>query len=138
MGQSGRAGHTDEETTTTPGIPRLVSTKTTNKDGIFTVTHSFMDDIARIATFDYVPSDREFFIWGQTSGTSGCFAQLSADDIIKARIRTMGVEEHRFVVEKGAHPLYFLNRSPIDFPPGQDANVEYYITDVGGGRHQVN
>ncbi|KIM43926.1 hypothetical protein M413DRAFT_17870 [Hebeloma cylindrosporum] len=58
----------------------------------------FMDDIARIATHDYVPSDQ---------------------DIIKARIRTMGVEEYRFVVEKG-----------------QDANVEYYITDVGGGRHQ--
>jgi len=95
-----------------------------------------MDDIARIATSDYVPSDREFlFIYEQIPLY---FAQLSADDIIKARIRTMGVEEHRFVMEKGSHPLSLLNRRPIDSSPGQDANVEYYITDVGGGRHQVN
>jgi hypothetical protein len=95
--------------------------------------YSFMDDIARIATFDYVPSDREFH-----EQIPGYCAQLFADDIIKARIRTMGVEEYRFVMEKGSHPLSSLNRRPIDGSPGQDANVEYYITDVGGGRHQVN
>jgi len=94
-----------------------------------------MDDIARIAAFDYVPSDSGFFICKQISGG---FAHLSADDIIKARIRTLGVEEHQFVVEKGPPPLYLLNGSHIDFFPGKDANVEYYITDVGGARHQVS
>jgi guanine nucleotide-binding protein subunit alpha len=57
-----------------------------------------MDDFARIATPQYVPTNQ---------------------DIVKARIRTMGVEEHRFLVEKGP-----------------DAGFEYYITDVGGSKHQ--
>ena len=93
-----------------------------------------MDDIARIATFDYVPSDREFCIMSKSLVT---LLDCPTDDIIKARIRTMGIEEHRFVVEKGSRPVYLLNRRPIDTSPGQDVNVEYYITDVGGGRHQV-
>ncbi|TFK38591.1 heterotrimeric GTP-binding alpha subunit [Crucibulum laeve] len=58
----------------------------------------FMDDVARIATLDYVPTD---------------------SDIIRARIRTVGIEEHHFVVEKGA-----------------DANSDVFITDVGGSRSQ--
>ncbi|KAF8968482.1 heterotrimeric GTP-binding alpha subunit [Flammula alnicola] len=58
----------------------------------------FMDDIARIAADDYAPTDY---------------------DIIRARIRTMGVEEHQFVVERGP-----------------DMSVEYYIADVGGTRNQ--
>ncbi|KAF9484577.1 heterotrimeric GTP-binding alpha subunit [Pholiota conissans] len=58
----------------------------------------FMDDIERITTLDYVPSDY---------------------DILRARIRTIGVEEYQFKIETGP-----------------DANIEYFITDVGGTRHQ--
>ncbi|EAU83598.2 hypothetical protein CC1G_07971 [Coprinopsis cinerea okayama7 len=58
----------------------------------------FMNDIARIAVPGYLPSD---------------------SDIIRARIRTVGVEEHHFVVEKGP-----------------DMNSDVYITDVGGSRSQ--
>ncbi|TFK22540.1 G-alpha-domain-containing protein [Coprinopsis marcescibilis] len=58
----------------------------------------FMNDIARIAVPSYLPHD---------------------GDIIRARIRTVGVEEHHFVVEKGV-----------------DANSDVYITDVGGSRSQ--
>ncbi|PPQ85981.1 hypothetical protein CVT25_001680 [Psilocybe cyanescens] len=58
----------------------------------------FMDDIARIITPDYVPSDH---------------------DIIRARLRTTGIEEYRFVVE---------NTSGL--------NADFYITDVGGSRSQ--
>ena len=42
---------------------------------------SFLDDVDRIATQHYEPSD---------------------DDIVRARLRTMGVQEHRFLFERGA------------------------------------
>ena len=39
------------------------------------------------------------------------------DDIVRARVRTLGVEEHRFTLESGALP-----------------GTEWYIYDVGGSR----
>ncbi|KAF8884620.1 guanine nucleotide binding protein, alpha subunit [Infundibulicybe gibba] len=59
----------------------------------------FLDDIDRIASHDYDPTDL---------------------DIIKARLRTVGVEEHHLVIEKGI-----------------DAGSEVYIIDVGGARSAV-
>ncbi|KAJ7127887.1 G-protein alpha subunit [Mycena epipterygia] len=58
----------------------------------------FLDDTARIAALDYVPLDR---------------------DIMRARIRTLGVEEHRFVTESGFR-----------------AGTEFFITDVCGSSSQ--
>ncbi|KAJ6510993.1 G-protein alpha subunit [Mycena sanguinolenta] len=58
----------------------------------------FLDDTARIAAIDYVPTDR---------------------DIMRARIRTLGVEEHCFVTESGFR-----------------AGTEFYITDVCGSSSQ--
>ncbi|GLB42578.1 putative G protein alpha subunit [Lyophyllum shimeji] len=58
----------------------------------------FLNDIDRIADPNYVPSDA---------------------DIMRARVRTLGVEEHYFVIEKGL-----------------DVGSEVYITDVGGSRSQ--
>lgn len=55
----------------------------------------FLHDTARIATADYEPTDA---------------------DIVRARIRTMGVEEHKFVMET------------------TDVGSEYYLIDVGGSR----
>lgn len=46
---------------------------------------SFLNDIERIASSDYEPSD---------------------DDVIRARLRTVGVQEHNFIMEEGA--LMFL------------------------------
>ncbi|KAF8881690.1 heterotrimeric GTP-binding alpha subunit [Gymnopilus junonius] len=59
----------------------------------------FMDDLARIATPNYIPTDH---------------------DVIRARIRTMGVEESHFVLERA----------------GPGMNTDFYITDVGGSRSQ--
>ncbi|KAI0795968.1 G-protein alpha subunit [Abortiporus biennis] len=56
----------------------------------------FLNDAARIATLDYEPTD---------------------DDIVRARLRTLGVEEHRFTMESGAYP-----------------GSEWYIYDVGGSK----
>ena len=41
---------------------------------------SFLDDIERIASSGYEPND---------------------DDIVRARLRTVGVQEHRFVLDEG-------------------------------------
>ncbi|RPD63760.1 G-alpha-domain-containing protein [Lentinus tigrinus ALCF2SS1-6] len=56
----------------------------------------FLNDVKRIAMWDYQPSD---------------------DDVVRARLRTMGVQEHRFVFEKGS-----------------EAGREWLIYDVGGAR----
>ncbi|KAI1785370.1 G-alpha-domain-containing protein [Ganoderma leucocontextum] len=56
----------------------------------------FLNDVKRIAAQDYQPSD---------------------DDVVRARLRTMGVQEHRFVFEKGS-----------------EAGREWLIYDVGGAR----
>lgn len=79
----------------TRGRARLVSTFTQltphlNRQHSLTPTppsrvNSFLNDVKRIAAEDYQPSD---------------------DDVVRARLRTMGVQEHRFVFEKGkdVHP----------------------------------
>ncbi|KAH8830730.1 G-protein alpha subunit [Flagelloscypha sp. PMI_526] len=61
----------------------------------------FMDDVYRIARLDYVPTDA---------------------DIVKARIQTMGVEEHLFTMER----------------EGPDFGKEMFIVDVGGSRSMRN
>ncbi|KAF5319274.1 hypothetical protein D9619_008512 [Psilocybe cf. subviscida] len=63
----------------------------------------FMDDISRILTPDYVPND---------------------SDILRARTRTMGVEEHYFCVERRV------------FPSGAESEVNYHIIEVGDSRSQ--
>lgn len=56
----------------------------------------FLDDVDRIAALDYSPSD---------------------DDVVRARLRTMGVQEYRFVFDKGS-----------------EAGQEWLMYDVGGTR----
>ncbi|KAI0644624.1 G-alpha-domain-containing protein [Trametes meyenii] len=56
----------------------------------------FLNDVTRVAASNYKPSD---------------------DDVVRARLRTMGVQEHRITFEKGS-----------------DAGSEWLIYDVGGGR----
>ncbi|KIY68372.1 heterotrimeric GTP-binding alpha subunit [Cylindrobasidium torrendii FP15055 ss-10] len=56
----------------------------------------FLDDTPRIADIDYLPTD---------------------DDIVRARVRTVGVEEHHIIAENG-----------------KDKGAEFFITDVGGSR----
>jgi guanine nucleotide-binding protein subunit alpha len=56
----------------------------------------FLNDAARITSVDYVPSD---------------------SDIVRARVRTVGVEEHKFFLNDGVNP-----------------SAEWYLYDVGGSR----
>ncbi|KZT04650.1 G-alpha-domain-containing protein [Laetiporus sulphureus 93-53] len=57
----------------------------------------FLNDVARVAARDYEPSD---------------------EDVVRARLRTMGVQEYRFKFDKG----------------GVDAGREWILYDVGGAR----
>ncbi|KAK0202281.1 heterotrimeric GTP-binding alpha subunit [Desarmillaria ectypa] len=56
----------------------------------------FLDDVARVTRSDYMPTE---------------------SDIVRARVRTIGVEEHHFVAESGT-----------------EKGSEFFIADVGGSR----
>lgn len=61
---------------------------------------SFLDDLERVTSLKYMPSD---------------------DDVLKARLKTVGVSEYRFEMEVTA---------------GRDSGTEWRIVDVGGSRSQ--
>ncbi|KAI0824950.1 G-alpha-domain-containing protein [Trametes gibbosa] len=63
----------------------------------------FLDDIARIAARGYEPSD---------------------EDVVRSRLRTLGVQEHKLVME----------RSGISALATNDVSREWMIYDVGGSR----
>ncbi|KAI0360284.1 G-alpha-domain-containing protein [Trametes cingulata] len=63
----------------------------------------FLDDIARIAERTYEPTD---------------------DDVVRARLRTLGVQEHRLVMERSGASSLATN----------DVAREWMIYDVGGSR----
>ena len=62
------------------------------------LTYSFLDDIERVAAWDYVPTD------GALSVDVNCGYELTTavpliEDVLKARLKTLGISEHRFVME---------------------------------------
>lgn len=61
---------------------------------------SFLDDLERITSLRYMPTD---------------------DDVLKARLKTVGVSEYKFEMEVTA---------------GRDSGTEWRIVDVGGSRSQ--
>lgn len=61
---------------------------------------SFLDDLERVTALKYMPTD---------------------DDVLKARLKTVGVSEYRFEMEISA---------------GRDSGTEWRIVDVGGSRSQ--
>ena len=71
---------------------------------VFSLTHlgifSFLDDLERVTSLKYLPSD---------------------DDVLKARLKTVGVSEYKFEMEIRA---------------GRDSVSEWRIIDVGGSRSQ--
>ncbi|KAI5121426.1 hypothetical protein M0805_006188 [Coniferiporia weirii] len=62
----------------------------------------FLNDLERIASLKYMPSE---------------------DDVLKARLKTVGVSEYKFEMETAA---------------GRESGTEWRITDVGGSRSQVS
>lgn len=78
---------------------------------------SFLNDVERVATTEYEPSD---------------------DDIVRARLRTMGVQEHRFLFERGTSsplssapspsPSPVLAPAPASGPASSPANPKPTLT----------
>jgi hypothetical protein len=58
--------------------------------------NSFLNDIERIAARDYEPSD---------------------NDVIRARLRTLGVQEYSFWVEQGTSPVSFCLEQRLQIEP---------------------
>ena len=71
-----------------------------SKKSKLTPPRSFLDDIERVTSLRFLPSD---------------------DDVLKARLKTVGVSEYKFEIELGA---------------GRDTGTEWRIVDVGGSRSQ--
>lgn len=84
-------------------------------------SRSFLDDVERIATRAYEPSD---------------------GDVVRARLPTTGVQEHRLRFEPDAAAPRKPRRVPARYPltppagAGDDAQ-EWVIYDVGGARTSV-
>lgn len=58
-------------------------------------------------------------------------------DVIRARVRTLGIEEHHLIIEKGQFS-FACHGIQSDKDSGVDAGAEVYITDVGGSRNMVS
>lgn len=61
------------------------------------------------------------------------------DDVLRARLKTLGVIEHRFTLEKGEQINIVTTWVPSSFfqpPVGYDKGVDWLIYDVGGARNQ--
>jgi len=88
------------------------------------MTRSFLNDLDRIATRDYVVTD---------------------DDIVRARLRTVGIQEHRLFLTKPGWDTTkgkaFLLESSHEYPltrlAGGKGGWEWRIFDVGGCRTSV-
>ncbi|OBZ67096.1 Guanine nucleotide-binding protein alpha-4 subunit [Grifola frondosa] len=86
------------------------------KEGVDLEHHSkyYLDDAARVTTLSYMPTP---------------------EDILRARIRTIGVEEHRLVMETGQLLLH-RDDSRSDIVPAAEKGAEWVFYDVGGHREQ--
>jgi guanine nucleotide-binding protein alpha-1 subunit len=71
------------------------------------------------------------------------------NDVVRARLRTVGVQEHRFVFEQGMSLLFFpfslthyqirgLTGITTRFDPGRASGTEWILYDVGGHRSSVS
>lgn len=64
----------------------------------------------------------------------------SDDDIVRARLRTMGVQEYRFMFERGASTFnspYNSRHRVLKIRPGSEQGQEWLMYDVGGTRSLV-
>lgn len=78
----------------------------------------FLNDLQRVTSLSYVPSDGMF----RCISSGLLMNYVRADDVLKARLKTVGVAEYRFEME---------------VPMSRDTGTEWRIVDVGGSRSQV-
>lgn len=66
---------------------------------------------------------------------------LSPDDILRARLKTLGVTEYRFTPETSKFIRYLCHYIVLDCPGGgflSAPSLEWWIYDVGGQRSLVS
>jgi hypothetical protein len=81
---------------------------------------SFLDDLERLTSLKYMPTDGTSPPPFPPSSFNA--ANQPPDDVLKARLKTVGVSEYKFEMEATA---------------GRDSGTEWRIVDVGGSRSQV-
>lgn len=79
---------------------------------------SFITESDRIARRDYQPTD---------------------DDVIRARLRTLGVQEYKFIFDHGMFSQWFSSYFPFNLflTLGRTMGQEWRLYDVGGARNTV-
>ncbi|KAG5338830.1 hypothetical protein C0989_006031 [Termitomyces sp. Mn162] len=77
----------------------------------------FLNDLERVTSLRYMPTDG-----APSSSRSLLTPNPPPDDVLKARLKTVGVSEYKFEMEVTA---------------GRDSGTEWRIVDVGGSRSQV-
>ena len=84
--------------------------------------YSYLNDHERVTSLHYLPSDGNFshsrFLF--TLGPEIDPLPSHTDDVLKARLKTVGVSEYKFQMEAGS-----------------EQGTEWRIIDVGGSRSQV-
>ena len=88
--------------------------------------HSYLDDLPRVAAERYIPTNGED--QGQRSFDAK-LTRLPLDDILRARLKTIGVTELRVDINKSD----LFNK----FGPGTSLSSGWNIYDVGGHRSMV-
>ena len=83
---------------------------------------SFLDDLERLTSLKYMPTDGTSLPPFPPSSTQLTPPCEQPDDVLKARLKTVGVSEYKFEMEATA---------------GRDSGTEWRIVDVGGSRSQV-
>lgn len=85
---------------------------------------SYLNDLERMTSLKYVPTDGELNdkVWDSHETSHGYRISHSIDDVLKARLKTVGVCEYKFHLEASA---------------GSESGTEWRIIDVGGSRSQV-
>jgi guanine nucleotide-binding protein alpha-1 subunit len=76
-----------------------------------------LDEISRITAKKYIPTDGENKLDLRRQSTPDLLDAIA--DILKARLKTIGVVEHTFLI-----------------PSGNNKGVKWKIYDVGGARNQ--
>lgn len=87
---------------------------------------SYLNDLPRVADERYTPTNGK----GRRRNSSGAeLTRLRSDDILRARLKTVGVTELRVDINKPD----MLNK----FGPGATLSAAWHIYDVGGHRSMV-
>jgi guanine nucleotide-binding protein subunit alpha len=83
----------------------------------------FLNDLQRVTSLRYMPSDGPYFFSLLLARPWLDSLSFLIDDVLKARLKTVGVAEYRFEME---------------VPMSRDTGTEWRIVDVGGSRSQVS